>query len=155
MRKTIYLTILISACILCSCSGVPKPRKMQAAHDWHVLAADIAKQVKLTLRDRESVGQQIYLEPHDKSLFRAVFNTLLTTQFFKQGIGVTRSERASVKMKYGIHMVARNELIITTELTMAGGVIARRSNIYYINDPDAWHYCEKEMPTKGYAVVSE
>lgn len=160
MRKTIYITILISACILCSCTGVPKPTKMQAAYDWHLLAAnlaaDIAKQVKLTLRDRESdFSPQIYLEQHDKSLFRDVFDNLLKTQFFKHGIRVTGSEGATVKMKYEIQMVARNELIVTTEVTTVGAVIAHRSKIYYINDQDAWHYCEMEMPTKNYAVVSE
>ena len=85
MRKTIYLAILISACILCSCSNVPKPtkypisfqKKMQATHHWDVLATDIAKEVKLTLRDREALGQQIYLEPNDKSLFSQVFTQLL------------------------------------------------------------------------------
>ena len=213
MRKTIYLTILISACILCSCSGVPKPQKMQAAHDWHVLAADIAKHVKVALKDQESLGQQIYLEPHDKSLFRGVFNTLLITQLFKQGIGITMNESAPVKMKYETQIVkhknkrrapplfpgetllltslgygvfkafdntgtgglfatagavevinaldptnpltvSHHEIIITTEVTVNDRVIARQSNIYYINDPDAWHY-GKEMPPKHFRVVSE
>lgn len=221
MRKSIFLTVLI---FLCSCSNVPKPtkypisfqKKMQATHHWDILAADIAKEVKLTLQDRASPGQQIYLESHDKSLFSEVFTTLLKTQLFQQGIEVTESESNSLKMKYETQMVRHknkrrapplfpgetllltalgygvykafdnngagavfaaagavevinaldptnpltvphHEIIITTEVRMKDRVIARRSNIYYINDVDNWHYGHygKEMPPKHYRVVSE
>ena len=51
--------------------------------------------------------------------------------------------------------VPHYEIVITTELTNNDTVIDRRSNIYYINDADFWHYSEKEMPIKNYTCVSE
>ncbi len=36
-----------------------------------------------------------------------------------------------------------NEIIITTSMTQRGEYIFRSSDIYYINDPDFWHYLEK------------
>ncbi len=54
--------------------------------------------------------------------------------------------------------VPHYEIVITTKLTKPNGtVIHRRSNIYYINDADFWHYAEteKELPTKKYTCVSE
>lgn len=60
--------------------------------------------------------------------------------------------------------VPHHEIVITTELTRNDSVIDRRSNIYYINDADFWHYAnswhnnrgeEKEMPIKNYTCVSE
>ena len=58
------------------------------------------------------------------------------------------------------------EIVITTELTKPNGtVIHRKSNIYYINDADSWHYAnswhnwgeeeKKELPIKKYSCVSE
>jgi len=66
--------------------------------------------------------------------------------------------------------VPHHEIVITTELTKPNNddvnndtVIARTSNIYYINDADFWHYAnswhnwgeEEEMPIKKYSCVSE
>ena len=58
-----------------------------------------------------------------------------------------------------------HEIVITTQLTEPNGtIIYRRSNIYYIQDADFWHYAnswhnnrgeEKEMPIKKYTCVSE
>ena len=56
------------------------------------------------------------------------------------------------------------EIVITTELTEDDRVIDRRSNIYYINDADFWHYAnswhnwggeEEKLPIKKYTCVSE
>ena len=55
------------------------------------------------------------------------------------------------------------EIVITTQLTKPNGtIIYRKSNIYYINDADSWHYAnswqnwgEEELPTKKYTCVSE
>jgi hypothetical protein len=218
MRTSFFAITLI---FLCSCSNVPKPasyplsyqHKMQAVHHWDVLADDVAKEVKLTLQDRALLGERIYLEPHERSDFGDVFNTLLTTQLFNREIVLTKNEGNSVKLSCKTRMVKHrsnrhtsplypgepllltalgsgvykaivnnnwtlgafatagavevikdiefewtvphHEIVITAELTTNDTVIARRSNIYYINDADFWHYSEEEMPTKSYTCVSE
>jgi hypothetical protein len=58
-----------------------------------------------------------------------------------------------------------HEIVITTQLTKPPNdtIIYRKSNIYYINDEDFWHYAnswhnwgeEEELPTKKYTCVSE
>jgi len=208
---------------------------MQAAHHWDVLANDVAKDVKLALQEEEKKDptlrdEQIYLEPNKASLFGKVFDTLLITQLFNQGIGLAKNESNSLKLKYGTQMVKHcsnrhtsplypgeallltalghgvykafsansdalglfaaagavevinglehdwtvphHEIVITTELTTNDTandtandtVIARTSNIYYINDADFWHYAnswhnwgeeEEKLPIKKYSCVSE
>jgi len=58
--------------------------------------------------------------------------------------------------------VPHYEIVITTQLTNNDDVIYRKSNIYYIQDADSWHYSEEEeeeeieeMPIKNYTCVSE
>ena len=59
--------------------------------------------------------------------------------------------------------VPHYEIVITTQLTKTNtnndtDVIYRKSDIYYIQDADFWHYSEskeKEMPIKNYTCVSE
>jgi len=62
--------------------------------------------------------------------------------------------------------VPHHEIVITTQLTKPNDtVIYRKSNIYYINDADFWHYANswhnwgeeeiEEMPIKKYSCVSE
>ncbi|MCK4603810.1 MAG: hypothetical protein KAU41_03815 [Deltaproteobacteria bacterium] len=110
MRTILFAITLL---FLCSCSNVPKPasyplsfqQKMQAVHHWDVLADDVAKDVKRTLQDRALLGEQIYLEPHEMSAFGEVFGTLLTTQLFKQEIGLAKNESNSLKLRYETQMV--------------------------------------------------
>jgi hypothetical protein len=82
---------------------------MQAAHHWDVLAKDVAKEVKVKLalqeKDPALSGKRIYVEPHKTSLFGEVFDTLLTTQLFKQNIKLAESESDSLKLKYKIQVV--------------------------------------------------
>ena len=225
MQKSICICIF-GLIFLCSCSNVPKvanypvsyQEKMQAVHHWDILAADIAKEIKLSLQANVPPGEEkIYLEPHTKnrqSVFNEIFDTLLKTQLFKQDIKLTVDEESYVKMKYQTQMVKHKsirktsppypgqtmmlaalgsgiykafsrsigaglfasaagvevlngfdgprpwevphyEIVITTEVTMNDEIIARRSNIYYINDKDFMHYLETDMPTKSYKVVSD
>jgi hypothetical protein len=52
--------------------------------------------------------------------------------------------------------VPHSEVLITTELTNDGSVIARKTGVYYINDSDDWHYWEgKDMPMRSYTIVSK
>ncbi|MCK4604809.1 MAG: hypothetical protein KAU41_09010 [Deltaproteobacteria bacterium] len=59
--------------------------------------------------------------------------------------------------------VPHHEIVITTELTRNDSVIARTSNIYYINDADFWHYAnswhnwgeEEELPIKKYKSANK
>lgn len=233
MQKNICICV-ISLIFLCSCSNVPKvakypvsfQQKMQSAHHWDVLAADIAKEFKSSLQANVPAGtaRKVYLEPNQKSTFNDTFDTLLRTQLFKQGIELTpddapkdECEGSYVKMNYETQMVKHkgirctsplfpgqalmltalgagvykafssnndtfgafaaagavelingldgpfgplavphHEVVITTELTMNNSIIARRSNIYYINDADYMHYLEEiEIPTKNYTVVGK
>lgn len=49
---------------------------------------------------------------------------------------------AKVNVEAGVYTVAlpSNEVIITTSLVFGGDYLARNSAIYYIDDPDWWHY---------------
>lgn len=114
MRTSVFAIALI---FLCSCSNVPKPtsyrvttqQKMQAVHHWDVLADDVAKEVKLALKEKGKkdpalLGKPIYLEPCKGSVFGKVFDTLLTTQLFKQ-VKLTKNESNSLKLRYETQMV--------------------------------------------------
>jgi hypothetical protein len=110
MRLSVCAVALL---LLCSCSNVPKPasyvistqQKMQAVHHWDVLADDVAKDVKLTLQGHALADKQIYLEPNDGSIFTEVFDNLLATELFKQGVTCTKSDNNSVKLTYEAQIV--------------------------------------------------
>lgn len=113
---------------LCSCSNVPKvakypvsyQEKMQSVHHWDVLAADIAKEIKLSLQASVPPGEEkIYLKPHTKnrqSVFSEIFDTLLATQLFRQEIKLTTDEESYVKMKYKTQMVKHKSIRTTSPL---------------------------------------
>jgi hypothetical protein len=100
---------------------------MQAVHHWDVLAEDVAKDVKLALRKEKEKKDPallskpiylgpIYLEPHERSDFGEVFNTLLKTQLFNQKVELTKNGDNSLKLRYETQMVEHRAKRFTSPL---------------------------------------
>ena len=100
----IFLTLTMSA-LLCACAQVPKQttydyttqHKMQAAHHWDLLAADVAGQIKEKLKERYLDLRGIYVtpscgapdtpcSPHEETPFGEGFHDLLITHLVNDGV---------------------------------------------------------------------
>lgn len=145
---------------------------LQAAHHWNVLAADVAQQVDQALngRSEESSGS-VRIETEERSLFSRTFKTLLTTELINRGLIVDQAG-GEAGISYGVEMIVhrtqrpkpggtplfgrsylpRHEVIITTTVVKGEQVLARRSDTFYANDQDAWHYLKAGQPRSFIAV---
>jgi len=48
-----------------------------------------------------------------------------------------------------------NEVLITTSLVEDNQYLFSKTDLYYINDPDAWHYLTKEVPVAAFRVEGD
>lgn len=220
-KTTMAAMVLVAAVWLSGCASpipfrhVPMPQqKLQAVQHWDALAAEVAKQIALTLKGiADGPGKKVHVQADPETPFGAIFAELLTTRLVQAGIavsddpmapGFTAENRVQVlrhrAQRHVVDMWGSNathggpssevvmlrahdesaagsatlsaggvagglphtELIITSELRQADRYLMRRSDIFYINDPDFWHYQKlapglpppvekstREMPVKG------
>lgn len=205
------IVLLLIVYLVVSCSQVPFPttyrlntqKKMQAAHHWDVLAADVAEQVKIFIDRNEHLKDiPTYVSSPDTTPFGNIFHDLLISHLITKGIVVSRINKNSITIKYEVQvlehsdrfvrhppfvysalalgiLVAREapvwftglglasladygrglttgdlpnkEVIITTSLVSNDRYMMHKSDIYYINVPDSWHY--EQGAKKTYRVV--
>ncbi len=202
--------ILILTFFLSSCSRIPQPasyafseqQKMQAAHHWDVLAADVANQINNQLIISDYVDKAVYVkatcgtdavpcEQGETTQFNEGFRDLLITRLVNYGVPTSSNKKLTdIEVNYKVQViyhasnrytmapgtltaltavisVFRNapstlqalaiatgfdllntaspinghyEVIITTSMVTEEKYLFRTSDIYYINDPDFWHY---------------
>lgn len=225
--RAIFLISLIF--IMCGCAQVPTSvtypyspqQKMQAAHHWNVLAEDVATQVSDTLKSKNLLSQQVFIQPycgapsercspHNETPFGEGFTDLLITKLVNSGIKVSTEENKSLivtsKVQVVYHRANRevpktgalavltagvfvlreaftywdtpariaavagtalalseaddatdgnfimrklphHEIIISTSILKDKAYLMRKSDIYYINNADFWHYKASPAPT--------
>lgn len=201
---------VIFALLLSSCSRIPQPasyafseqQKMQAAHHWDVLAADVANQINNQLIISDYVDRAVYVkttcgtdavpcERGQTTQFNEGFRDLLITRLVNYGVPTSSDKKMTdIEVDYKVQViyhasnrytmapgtltaltavisVFRNapstlqamalatgidlmnatsptnghyEVIITTSMVTEEKYLFRTSDIYYINDPDFWHY---------------
>ncbi len=202
--------VIIFALLLSSCSRIPQPasyafseqQKMQAAHHWDVLAADVANQINNQLIISDYVDRAVYVkttcgtdsvpcERGQTTQFNEGFRDLLITRLVNYGVPTSSDKKMTdIAVDYKVQViyhasnrytmapgtltaltamisVFRNapstlqvmalaagidimssasptnghyEVIITTSMVTEKKYLFRTSDIYYINDPDFWHY---------------
>ncbi len=202
--------VLILTLLLSSCSRIPQPasyafseqQKMQAAHHWDVLAADVANQINNQLIISDYVDKAVYVkatcgtdavpcEQGETTQFNEGFRDLLITRLVNYGVPTSSNKKLTdIEVNYKVQViyhasnrytmapgtltaltavisVFRNapstlqalaiatgidllntaspinghyEVIITTSMVTEEKYLFRTSDIYYINDPDFWHY---------------
>jgi len=145
---------------------------LQAVHHWNVLAADVAQQVDQVLKTHpEGPSGPVRIETEESSPFARTFKTLLTTELINQGLRVDQGQ-GRVTVSYGVEMILHrtqrpkpgaatlfgrsylphHEVLITTTVVRGEEVLARRSDAFYANDKDAWHYLRAGQPRSFTAV---
>jgi hypothetical protein len=135
---------------------------MESAAHWDVVADDVARKIRAGLEKWNCVNKPVYVEPgcnapqgdcelHGEAPFQQGFRDLLLTHLTGQGIttvdeiendALVVSAKAQVvhhKDKYQTGQKA-SEVIITAFIKDYNAYLMRRTYVYYINDPDYWHY---------------
>ena len=107
------LALFLCAMFAASCSSqapiaksypYSEQAKMQAAHHWDLLAADVVAQVGKT---QLSATKAIYVSTPkgEMTAFQEAYQNLLITQLVKGGYHVVNEERGSMKMTYDVQVV--------------------------------------------------
>jgi len=223
MRREIWIGLCALGILAAACTRVPQPsgypfveqRKMQAAHHWDVLAADVADQINRELVRQGVLDRPVYVAhscgepekcgPGGTFPFDEGFNDLLVTRLVNYGVPTqAEKEDNALVVDYKIQVVyhhdpplqwprpgvltalttgivvlrdapweviamagaaatdliratasinGRFEVIITTSIVDNNLYLMRKSDIYYIDDPDFWQY-QKMTPAPELELTS-
>lgn len=87
-------------------------KKMQAAHHWDLLAADVADRLQGALLGLRSSDEPVVLHVRESkccTTFGRAFHELLTTHLINKGFGVSRDPAKGLTVEYDIQVVAHND----------------------------------------------
>jgi len=88
-------------------------KKMQAAHHWDVLTADVAKRLRSNLiGSGEPQGRPVALnvqQPRYNSQFGIAFQNLLITHLLEQGFVMSENPSAGLPVSYDIQVVTHKD----------------------------------------------
>ncbi len=162
-------------------SEVPIPRayvastqhKMQAIHHWEVLAQNIAGHVGTRMaQDFSEYQEPIYVAPAGITPFDKAFHDLLITGLVNRGLVVSHNHRNPLVLSFNTQILSHNrelpsdpgsdgrlvpkkEVLVTLSLMYKGAYLMRDSSVYYINEPEWWHYAQKaEVVAPSVAVYT-
>ncbi|MCF8128274.1 MAG: hypothetical protein K9N10_07145 [Deltaproteobacteria bacterium] len=146
-------------------SAVPLPnaypmtgqQKMQAVHHWRVLAQNTADIIRANvIKNFPEYQEAIYVVPAGITPFDKAFNDLLITSLVEKGLVVTHNYQNPLVLSFDTQIIAHNrasdagkdglpekEVMVTLSLMYKGSYMMRNSSIYYIDDPEWWHYAQK------------
>jgi hypothetical protein len=140
-------------------------QKMQAAHHWEVLAADMARQIGPSAK---SAGRAIYVTPQGpRSPFSDAFRGMLAEALVNEGVAVSASPSGALTLAYGVQVVGHQaprkgfagpasdpptnaEAIVSAEIVDGGRVAFKTNRIYYLNPEDA---LAQYQPPPGRPVI--
>ncbi len=83
-------------------------KKMQAAHHWDVLAADVAQRLQTSLSSLDNGGQPVVLhieKPQYSSVFGYAFHQLLATQLMAHGFGVSENPAEGLPLRCNLQLI--------------------------------------------------
>jgi len=161
------LSAALSGCV----SHLPKveqfpqtsQKKVLAAGQWQLMAHDIAANTS-ALMDRAGLGSSTTLyvwAPSNSSPFDCAFRDMLMTELVKNGKSlVTTPEMASAIVRYQVRVIrhrsdrrahtshnypTHNEVVLTTMVTSGDHYLARETEVYYLEDEDAYLFTRSSM----------
>jgi len=146
-------------------SAVPVPsaypmtgqQKMQAVHHWRVLAQNTADIIRANVtKNFPEYQEAIYVAPAGITPFDKAFNDLLITSLVEKGLVVTHNYQNPLVLSFDTQIIPHNrggevdkaglpdkEVMVTLSLMYKGSYMMRHSSIYYIDNPEWWHYAQK------------
>jgi len=152
---------------------ISEQKKMQAIYHWEVLARDTADIIGARMRRTLPVYQEpIYVAPSGLTPFDKAFHDLLITSLVEKGLVVSHDYKNPLVVSFDTQIIAHKrvlektgggfepglpekEMMVTLSLTYKGAYLMRHSSIYYINDPEWWHYaCKAEVADPATAVYT-
>lgn len=84
-------------------------QKMQAAHHWDVLAADVASRLKDHLSAASLSRRAINVVPNSNSPFEQGFEDLLITQMVNQGLDIRANNNERLKLTFTTQVVSHHD----------------------------------------------
>lgn len=105
-----YLAALAALLLFVSCAQVPKEesyplafqKKLQASDHWYQLCYKIANDWSQLAKES---GKPLYISGQDKSPFGRAMKTLLTTEFFNNGVKITTMETSPLFLEWEVQTV--------------------------------------------------
>ncbi len=145
-------------------------QKMQAVHHWQVLAQNAADAVNATMtKTFPEYQESIYVAPGGITPFDKAFHDLLITSLVEKGLVVSHNYQNPLVLSFDTQIIFHNrasdvnpgfktelpdkEVMVTLSLMYKGAYMMRYSSIYYIDNPEWWHYAQKaQVGNPGVAV---
>ena len=136
-------------------------QKMQAAYHWKVLAQNTADTIHANVtRNFPEYQEPIYVASAGITPFDKAFTDLLITSLVEKGLVVTHNYQNPLVLSFDTQIIPhgrvsdggarsskiqlpQNEVMVTLSLMYKGSYMMRHSAIYYINNPEWWHYAQK------------
>ena len=135
-------------------------RKMQAVYHWRVLAQNAVDVIDAKITKAFPEFQEpIYVAPGGITPFDKAFHDLLITSLVEKGLVVSHSYQNPLVLSFDTQIIAHNraldgdagvkvelpekEVMVTLSLMYKGSYMMRHSAIYYIDNPEWWHYAQK------------
>ncbi len=136
-------------------------QKMQAVYHWRVLAQNTADTIHANVtKNFPEYQEPIYVAPAGITPFDKAFNDLLITSLVEKGLVVTHNYQNPLVLSFDTQIIAhrrasdvgagglktlspQNEVMVTLSLMYKGSYMMRHSSIYYIDNPEWWHYAQK------------
>ncbi|MBE0438739.1 MAG: hypothetical protein IBX57_03070 [Gammaproteobacteria bacterium] len=94
---------------LASTYELTNQQKMQAAHHWDVLAADVAFRVKEHFKTASLTNKAINVVPNSNSTFEQGFEDLLITQMVEQGLDIRANNNEHLKLTFHTQVIRHND----------------------------------------------
>lgn len=94
---------------LASTYELTNQQKMQAAHHWDVLAADVASRVKEHFKTASLSNKAINVVPNSNSAFEQGFEDLLITQMVEQGLDIRANNNEHLKLTFHTQVISHND----------------------------------------------
>ncbi len=113
--------------LMTSCASVPMQesytlsveKRMQASEHWKVLAKEIAEEVEVSIEKQSKEKKQnhnsgpIYISDVDQSSFGRAMHTVLTTEFVKHNVAITKDANTRFRLDWlvqpVVHKAERND----------------------------------------------
>jgi hypothetical protein len=147
-------------------------QKMQAVHHWRVLARNAADTINATMiKTFPEFQEPIYVAPAGITPFDKAFHDLLITSLVEKGVVVSHNYQNPLVLSFDTQIISHirasdanlgfknqlpdKEVMVTLSLMYKGSYMMRYSSIYYIDNPEWWHYTQKaQVGNPGVAVYT-
>lgn len=178
--KAISIAVLagaVAALTGCATRSVPQAenfppssqQKVRAAGHWELISEEVAAQTLSTL-DKAGIpaNTQLYVGlPANPSAFDVSFRDMLITKLTQIGAHVQQSPGQTLDVSYATQVVrhttnynehdrpTNTEMVLTTTVTRAGQYVARKTDVYYLDNADARLFMGPSYRNVNMKVVSQ